>query len=284
LEKEINVMKILFVYDHQYEDTWKDGLYAAIELLSQKHDITKCNIAKEPIINNMKDFADYDFVLGWGAFGSPVDVALQLFQDLSTTTARVGLCVAGNAFPMKTQKYDVLYYETEWAKEWILKTAENLVPPLIHAFGYNSKIYTKETDYDEPMLWSYMTVGAFANWKRQEKLLSKTGDKLAIGEIQKDNLPESMAIIGPLLMNGVMVSNMVSPWTLAKFYHQANIVYLPADLFGGGERAVIEAKACGTVVQVEDDNPKLQELLKSDTLKWTEQYYADQLESGFKKQ
>lgn len=273
-------MKILFIYNHQYPDTWKDGLYAAIELLSKTHEVTKVNIAKEQVLDNMGQFNDYDFILGWGAFGSPVDQAIQLMRELSTIKAKFGLCVAGNTFPYKTQRYDILFYETEWSKKWITDTAEHGVPELKHAFGYNSKIFTRETEFDPPVMWSYMTVGAFADWKRQDKILKKHGDRLAIGEIQKDNLKESMAIIGPLLMDGVTISNMVSPWQLAKHYHQADIVYIPADVYGGGERAVIEAKACGATVQIEDDNPKLRELIKSDTLSWTEQYYADQLEAG----
>ncbi len=273
-------MKILFIYNHQYPDMWQDGLFAAIELLSKKHDLTKVNIAKEKL---PEENLDYDFILGWGAFGSPVDQTIQMLRELHKIVAKFGLCVAGNAFPFKTQKYDVLYYETEWAKKWITDTAEHDVPELIHAFGYNSKIYERQTEYDEPMLWDYVTVGAFANWKRQDKLLDKKGYRLAIGEIQKDNLSESMKIIGPLLMDGVMVSDMQSPWELAKIFHQTCYVYIPADTFGGGERAVIEAKACGTTVEIEEDNSKLRELLKSDTLSWTEHYYAAQLESGFSK-
>ena len=37
-------------------------------------------------------------------------------------------------------------------------------------------------------------------------------------------------------------------------------MYIPSTVQGGGERAVLEAKACGVVVRVEEDNPKLKEL------------------------
>lgn len=273
-------MKILFIYDQPDEQYWQDGLFTAIEILKKTHTVQKVNIAKEKVLEDALNWQDCDFILGWGGFQSPVDNAIQLMTQITATEIPKGLCLAGNAFPLKTQKYDVIFYETEWTKQWLIDTAEAPVPTLVHAFGYNSKIMEKETEYDEPILWQYMTVGAFAKWKRQSKLLKKDGNRLAIGEIQKGNLSESMGIVGPLLMDGVMVSGMMSPWALAKFYHQTEYLYIPADIYGGGERAVIEAKACGTTVKVEDDNPKLQELLKSDTVSWTENYYAAQLENG----
>ncbi len=41
-------------------------------------------------------------------------------------------------------------------------------------------------------------------------------------------------------------------------YNSAAVVYIPCTVDGGGERAVLEAKAAGAVVEVEADNPKLQ--------------------------
>lgn len=276
-------MKILFLYNHPYPDYWKDGLFAALKLVGEKHDLTWCNIAKEKLLYEMKHFQEYDFILGWGGFQSPVDSALQLLKQLPQVKARFGLCLAGNAFPLKKQRYDVLFYETEWTKNWLLNTTEATVPPLVHAFGYNSDVYF---DNDSSMLpiqhqaLDYLTIGAFAMWKRQEKLLTKKGLRLAVGEIQEDNLPESMAIIGPLIMGGVLVGNMVLPEELCRLYRLARTVYIPADEYGGGERAILEAKACGANVEVEPDNAKLQELVAADTSYWNQIYYRDQLLKG----
>jgi hypothetical protein len=53
------------------------------------------------------------------------------------------------------------------------------------------------------------------------------------------------------------------------------VVYVPDDVFGGGERAVLEARSLGVQVAIEDDNPKLKELLTSPI--YDHVYYAQQL-------
>ena len=58
-------------------------------------------------------------------------------------------------------------------------------------------------------------------------------------------------------------------------------VYIPASIQGGGERAVLEARACNIKVTIEDDNPKLKELLTSQI--YDHHYYSDQLNYGIKK-
>ena len=61
-------------------------------------------------------------------------------------------------------------------------------------------------------------------------------------------------------------------------YNLSKNVYIPANIIGGGERAVLEARACNIPVEVEDDNPKLKELLYSPIL--DHHYYARQIEKG----
>jgi hypothetical protein len=55
-------------------------------------------------------------------------------------------------------------------------------------------------------------------------------------------------------------------------------VYVPDDVLGGGERAVLEARCLGVKVEVEPDNPKLVELLTSPIYDHT--YYARRLLYG----
>ncbi len=147
---------------------------------------------------------------------------------------------------------------------------------IVYAFGINSMIYNR-WKWDSK-IWDYVTVGAFAIWKRQGKITKKPGMKLAVGEIQKDNLSESMAIVSELLANKVMVSDMVPPSELAKIYHAAKTVYIPADEKGGGERAIWEARACGCNVEIEKDNFKLRELLTGPVR--DQNYYARQIKKG----
>ncbi|MCL4419168.1 hypothetical protein M1146_03640, partial [Patescibacteria group bacterium] len=101
------------------------------------------------------------------------------------------------------------------------------------------------------------------------------------GQMQRGNMLESMQIVSKLISNSVCVSDSVFPDVLAKMYNSSAQVYIPADINGGGERAVLEARACGRTVEVEFDNPKLKELLKVPV--WDEHYYADQLKEGIEK-
>jgi hypothetical protein len=254
---------IAFIYDHRYPELWKDGLYQALMLLSYDFKITFFNLREK--IPTGSELDDNDFVLGWGAFGSGVDRFLQ------TITNPKGLCIAGNAAPPIGYKgYDLLFYETDWYLEHIFDH-----PNAVKAFGVNTKIYKP---LKRRKVWDYITVGAFALWKRQYLLGNKEGLKLAIGEIQKDNPNESLGIVVKLLAKGVAVSDMLPPEQLCEFYNMSKNVYIPADIFGGGERAVLEARACGVPVDVEPDNPKLLELVNCELP--TEKVYCEQLKKG----
>ncbi len=277
-------MKILFVYDHKYPHLWKDGLWAALNILEKDgFEIEKLNIQdyidKKYKSNSLFGTASlypidkYDFILGWGAFNSPVDYLMHEFikKDGAEQTP-IGLCIAGNSFPPKEEyTYDVLFYETEWYLPQIMSH-----PNVVHAFGVNTEIYKPEVN--PIFIWDWITVGSFSNWKRQDKLIEKGGYKLAVGEVQKENMNESGRIMNTLLTNGVMISDMVEAEQLAKIYNAAEKVYIPADINGGGERAVLEARACGRPVEIEFDNPKLFELLRCDI--WNEYYYFDKLKAG----
>ncbi len=259
--------KILFVYDHEYPEIWKDGLWAALNLLEQDFVLDKVNLYNQ----KPESIEYYDCILGWGAFGSKVDGWLK-WAKVQSYKGKIGLCIAGNAHrALETNYYDVLFYETDWYKPQI----ENH-PNIVKAFGVNTDIFHP---IDSPKIWDYLTVGAFAYWKRQERMVTlPQGPKFAIGQIQRGNIDESTEIIGTLLSGGVAISDMVAPEVLAKIYNASKIVYIPADINGGGERAVWEAKACGCKVEIEPDNPKLEELVNQDHQ--DHHFYAEQLKKG----
>jgi len=268
-------MKILFVYDHKYPELWRDGLWAALNLLEKDgFEIDKLNLQNKEEEGKVIGYKSYDITLGWGAFNSSVD---NLLLNLSPTlSGKKSLCLGGYALPKpgRTIDYDVLFYETDWTMSWLAGLP--IKSEAIHAFGVNTDIYRPMPDAIK--IWDWVSVGAFALWKRHYLLREKGGYRMAIGEIQKENYPESLSIIGDLLKHEIAVSDMQDAETLAKIYNSAYSVYIPAELMGGGERAVLEARACGIPVEVEYDNPKLQELVKGPV--WDHYYYFDQLKKG----
>lgn len=257
--------RVLFVYDLPTEHQWCDGLWAALNLLDQDFEITRLNLLGAPAF----DARGYDLLLGWGAFGSAVDRSMHQYQH----RFKKALCIAGCATPPEgADKYDVLFYETKWYRPQI-----SFHPNIVHAFGINTDIFSP-TDLPTPIVWDYISVGAFAKWKRLEKLADKKGNKLAVGYYQDGNEAESLEIARHLIKAGVMVSNQVNPYDLANLYQWSRTAYIPAELIGGGERSVLEARACGLKVEIEPDNPKLQELL--DCPLYDHIYYAAQLKKG----
>lgn len=270
--------KILFVYymEPELEATWNDGLAEALNILQNDFRITKRNLFNGD--ENPPMIKGYDFVLGWGAWRSPADNFLHRIRILDKTTP-TGLCIGGNAIPpFMENDHNILFYETEWYKPAISHHKN-----IKHAFGVNRNIHKqlKKADFEASgglHLWDYMSVGSFSLWKRHEKLLEKTGKRLAIGQIQKNNLSESLDIIGNLIVGGVAISDMVNPETLNVLYNLSKTVYIPADINGGGERAVLEARSAGAKVEVDKTNFKLLGLLQGPI--WGAQYYADQLKEG----
>jgi hypothetical protein len=265
----MNKPKVLFVFDHPHEEQWLDGLWAALELLSADFEIVKWNLQS----NSEKEPPLADFYLGWGGFASSPD---KYIQELSKIDAgKFGLLIGGNSFPSTgMDKYDVLFYETKWVRDFLnLKFHPNIV----HAFGVNTDIYS-QLDTPTPILWDYIGVGAFANWKRWPLMLEKKGNRLVMGEYQLGNETESLEIVKSLVKGNVMVSTNRHPFDYAMLLSCSRKMYIPADIYGGGERAVLEARACGLTVEIEEDNPKLKELVEGPI--YDHRYYAEQIKKG----
>jgi glycosyltransferase involved in cell wall biosynthesis len=209
-----------------------------------------------------------DFVLvkanwGWG----PDQLLRKDYPDLST---KKGLMISGVSDPpvlSEMEYYDVLYYETEWYKPKVSNHSKT-----IHAFGVDTRAMKP---LEEEVFYDVISVGKFRRYKRYHKLLNKNGRVIAIGDMSSSG----GNIIEKLRGGGVEVRGFVDYEELARLLNMSKLCYIPARLDGGGERAVLESRACGTPVEVEDDNPKLKELL--DVPVWDHVYYSEQLEKGF---
>ena len=75
-----------------------------------------------------------------------------------------------------------------------------------------------------------------------------------------------------LIENNVEIIEFIEYDKLAKYYNQSKLYYVPCTIHGGGERSILEARSCGITIKVEDDNPKLKELTKSEL--YSSKYYA----------
>jgi len=248
------MLSINFIFQGNKKEMVHDGMWAALKLLENNYKV------------NYNGKGKADFTLGWGGFCSEVD------DYVRGQAGPKGLCIGGNAFPPEyIEDYDVLFYETEWYKP---KIADH--PNIYHAFGINGDIFKARHRYKKYFDW--LGVGAFATWKRWQHMTHRKGKRLVVGHYQLDNEDESIEIVKMLLRAGVMVSPQVTSEDLAELYRGASKVYIPANIMGGGERAVWEARACGCPVIVEEDNPKLLELTENEVKDHF--YYYKQLVKG----
>jgi hypothetical protein len=270
----ISKPKILFVYDHPKPTWWQDGAIAALDLLEEDFEIVRVNIHSRPLSQAVSDKGiiwgpdTFDFVLGWGAFSGSVD------KEMQSVLTKKGLYVAGSiSQPYGARNYDVLFVETDWSIHNYLPDHPNKRK----AFGINANIF--HSSYPTtPIIWDYIGAGALAAWKRWRLMAHKPGRKLVVGDYQVRNETESLNIARELLLGDVMVSNQMPPEQLVQLMKMSRVAYIPAEVVGGGERFLWEAKACGLQVEIEDDNPKLKELLHDDVKDHYE--FARQLKEG----
>ncbi len=235
-------MKIAFVYDVD-DNYWRDGLWAALNLLNKRWEISFYNLHNGAIPSGK-----FDFFLVWGALSSRQAKMVSLLEG------KKGICLAGGKLndPL-IHSFDVVFAETLWQ----IKELRKINIDAVRAFGTNTDLFKPIKGY--PKVWDAIYPAAFAKWKRHELFVKKPGFKLAVGYIQPNGVERECVDICE--RNGVMVLPQVTPNVLARLYNASRKVIITSDIWGGGERAVLEGLASGLHVEVEPDNPKLVELL-----------------------
>lgn len=266
--------RILVVYyigkDHDVKKrTWNDGFVAAMKLLSKTYSLEWLNIADQDL--RAIRIEDYSAVLVKGNWGGRVDSAVRAI--LSGVYVPKALLISGSRPPPELGGmlfYKVLFYETEWYRHQI-----EAHPCIFHAFGVYTDVM-RPPKKSVAKVYDWLTVGSLWKSKRLERFAAKPGKKLAILYLG-DGWRKWLRVLS-LVLRGVKVKAYMPYEDLAGYYHQARGLYIPAELQGGGERAVLEARACGIPVEVEPDNPKLSQLVTSPI--WDHHYYAQQLLLG----
>jgi hypothetical protein len=252
---------ILLIYDQKEESLWRDGFYAAIKLLEKEQTVIWHNVLSG---KPLPEAGSYGTVLVRGDWGGKSDLASRSLEGTK------GIYLCGNSRPpLDPLDYNVVFYESPWQE----KAFEH--PNKVHAFGINSDIF-----YPSPnkAIIDVLGVGALALWKRWDKFCTVPGTRLVVGEYQRENEQESLAIAQTLLRSGVGVMPSVPPETLRELYASSGIVYIPANLNGGGERAIMEARHCGAMTWIADDNPKLEWFQEAPL--WDQHYLLQQLKKG----
>lgn len=246
-----------------------DGFSAAIEALSAKHEVEWLNVHpyNPDWTANLAKVPAADFVLvrsDWGWYPDALAAS-----RLARSGVPCGLVIAGSSRPQSVRqslRYDVLFYETPWYEQFVRQH-----PFAVEAFGIDTRVM-HETDTERDIDWLF--VGRLASFKRPERLLAKSGRRVIIGDLSS----ASEATERRFTAHGVELVDHVLPSELAQYYNRSTNVLVPCVLQGGGERAVLEGRACGCDVEIATDNPKLASLMHAPIP--SHEQYAASLSSG----
>ena len=252
-------MRLTFVYNME-DEYWDDGLKKALDLLPHNWQIRRQNGRYVPVMT--------DFVLVWGSLNS------EQADVVAKWPFRKGICIAGGPISHpNVHEFDVVFVETRWHQREFKKIG---IDAKI-AFGTNTELFRP---IKQSKSWSAIYPAAFARWKRHEIFADKYGDKgLAVGYMQPND--HEKECIDVCVNNDVMVMPRVKPEVMPYLYNASEKVHVTSDVWGGGERTVLEGLACGLEVEVEPDNEKLVMLLEDSKRKLlTHSDYAKSLREG----
>jgi glycosyltransferase involved in cell wall biosynthesis len=253
---------------------WHDGFTAAAALLARDADVTWLNLHPDDPSQpeQLARLGDCDCLLVKSNWGWIVDELVRAHSPRKGPPR--ALLISGTADPPRPWRmrfYDALFYETRWYAprlKWHRRR--------IHAFGVDTTVMRPDAAVEPDIDW--LSVGALRPYKRHEALLEKDGRRVVLGDLTGADAE----ILARLQAGGVEVRDFLPYEQLAAHYRRARHVLVAATLAGGGERSVLEARACGAAVEVLDDNPKLRELVEEPEV-WDHEYYARQLAGGIER-
>ena len=282
MSEQIKVLILYYVPDNTIKkDNWVDGFTSAVELMRKDFAVTMWNLFdSKPSAGQINEF---DFVMTKSNWGWIVD---QYFQSIQAQVqTKSGIMISGSADPKDESNYDVLFYETSWYRP---KVEHH--PNIVHAFGIDTDLMRPKSVSKK---YDWIAVGAFKPYKRFDRLLDKPGKGIVIGEYPKRQFKGGLLgrlkylvnakpdIVVQLNKRDVETLNFMPYEDLCDYYNMSKLAYIPATLNGGGERSLLEARACGLDVVIENDNPKLESMLSEPV--YDHRYYAKQMSDAIVK-
>jgi len=210
-------------------DNWRDGLRAALEVISKKHEITWFFDCKLP-----ENYNDFDFCLFWG------DSNLEPLSKLPAGKCRYGLCLSTNPTNIDNlRKLDVIFCESQI----VLREVKNTGLRGILAFGTDIDFYKPDLTVKKDI--EYFYPATFSPWKRQSEIAYLGNKLLCVGTVQPDGQQELVKC----QETGVRIEEGYFPAEkIRDYYRRAQNVIIPA--IHGSERTVLEALACDILPDV----------------------------------
>lgn len=228
-------MKIAFVW---YWDkasvtkpNWRDGLRAAIEEISKKHDVHWF------LDKNVPDPKEkWDGIIFWDDSNSG------FFEHLDNYDCPKALCLTTDPQNFNNlRKLNAVYCESTPVYNAV--RAQGI--RAIKAFGTDTNFFCPDETYQTKRDLQYFYPATFSPWKRQGDI-AYLGDKLTcVGTVQPDGDFDKLKCID----SGVQVEEGYFPAEkIRDYYRRAQNVIIPA--VHGSERTVLEAMACDILPEV----------------------------------
>ena len=223
--------KISFVHNFQAQarNNWNDGLAAAMRILAQDYEV---------IYDTTETFEEADVILVWGGSYSPEAEWLRNLDH-----PRKVLLYAGGPL-------DVGYFER--IHHVVLETPTDSIQDTStsYAFGTNTTLFKPQ---NAPKLFNGILPAGYAAWKRQHIFADALGSRGLLCGPKQDI--ETECYVYPE-SRGVLTLPEVSPAVLPYFYSASYALVNTASYWGGCQRTILEAMACGIPVIVMADSSR----------------------------
>lgn len=224
---------------------WKDGLYRAMQHLEDEfevHYVEPWQLIPEDAI-----------ILYWEAPCTINGKDAENYVRIQELPNKKILLFAGGPIKKEwVEGFDLLCVESKInAKE-----CEELGIPHIIAFGINEEVMKP---MESNIIYDGIHHGTCASWKRQQLVGEALGDKaLIVGRYQEsDSMP-----FDKCKEYGCTVLGEESPESICRLLNKSYALIQTSDYWGGGQRATLEAMACGVPVICMEDSPKNREYVE----------------------
>lgn len=235
-------MRISFVWqgvsDPVIRNGWKDGLYAAMQIIEKQHTVTY----NEPF----DDITDVDIILYWEAPTTINGQNQTHYNKVRNNPIKKALLFAGGPLQKEwVEGFDHIFVESKINAE----ECEKLGLSHSTAFGINDKIFKP---LNVPKVFNAIHHGASSSWKRQWLMAESISNTVICGRYQEED-PEPF---DRSRRAGTLILPQLPQELVACMINASRCLAQTSEFWGGGQRATLEAMACGVPVIVMTDSPK----------------------------